>query len=51
VADLTRQHFDLVERKIEDLLEMRSTLALNLKRCTGAAIPECPVLDFLNEPV
>lgn len=50
VADLTRQHLDLVDSKIKDLTEMRRTLARNLARCTGREVPDCPVLEFLQEP-
>lgn len=50
VADLTRQHLDLVESKIKDLAEMRRTLARNLACCTGGEVPDCPVLEFLQKP-
>jgi MerR family transcriptional regulator, mercuric resistance operon regulatory protein len=48
VTKITRQHLDLVDSKISDLVEMRRTLALNLARCTGTEVPDCPVLDFLQ---
>ncbi len=51
VVEITRQHLQLVDSKISHLAEMRRTLALNLARCTGAEVPECPVLDFLQKPV
>lgn len=50
VAELTRQHLDLVESKIRDLVEMRRTLDRNLSRCTGRDVPDCAVLEFLKEP-
>ena len=49
VADLTRQHLDVVDAKIKDLADMRRTLARNLAGCTGKEVPECPVLDFLQK--
>lgn len=49
VASLTREHLDLVDRKIKELVEMRRTLARTLAHCTDADIPDCPVLEFLNE--
>ena len=51
VVKITRQHLELVDTKIGDLAEMRRTLARNLARCTGAEVPDCPVLDFLQKPV
>ncbi len=51
VVEITRQHLELVDTKIGDLAEMRRTLAVHLARCTGAEIPDCPVLDFLQKPV
>ena len=50
VVEITRQHLRLVDTKISDLAEMRRTLAVNLARCTGAEVPDCPVLDFLQRP-
>lgn len=49
VADLTRQHLDIVDTKIKDLAEMRRTLARNLACCTSEEVSECPVLDFLQK--
>ena len=51
VVEITRQHLQLVDTKIGDLAEMRRTLARNLAHCTGAEVPDCPVLDFLQKPV
>ncbi len=51
VVEITRQHLQLVDTKIGDLAEMRRTLARNLARCTGAEVPDCPVLDFLQKPI
>ncbi len=50
VADLTREHLDLVDSKIKDLGEMRRTLARNLACCTGEEAPDCAVLEFLQKP-
>jgi len=50
VADLTRQHLDLVDSKIKDLAEMRRTLAQNLSCCTGKEVPDCAVLEYLQKP-
>lgn len=50
VADLTREHLDLVDSKIRDLAQMRRVLARNLAGCTGEDVPDCPVLEFLQAP-
>lgn len=50
VADLTQKHLDLVDSKINDLAEIRHTLARNLACCTNENVPECPVLEFLQQP-
>lgn len=49
VAQLTRQHLDLIEAKIQTLGEMRRTLAKRLSRCNGSDDRECAVLDFLKK--
>ena len=49
VAELTQAHLDLVEGKLQILVEMRHTLAKTLSRCTGKDVPECAVLDFLKK--
>lgn len=48
VADLTREHLDLVDSKIKHLKEMRRILARNLACCTSKEVPDCPVLEFLQ---
>lgn len=50
VAELTQAHLDLVDAKLQTLVEMRRTLAKTLSRCTGKDVPECAVLEFLNKP-
>ncbi|MEE8506860.1 MAG: heavy metal-responsive transcriptional regulator [Kiloniellales bacterium] len=50
IAELTQQHLDLVGSKISDLMEMHRTLNRNLSKCTGMDVPDCAVLEFLNEP-
>jgi len=49
VTELTQEHLDMVDAKIRHLAEMRQMLARNLACCTGKEVPECPVLDFLQE--
>lgn len=49
VAELTQAHLDLVDAKLQTLVEMHRTLAKTLSRCTGKDVPECAVLDFLKQ--
>ncbi len=48
VADLTRQHLELIDAKIQTIVDMRRTLAETLSRCTGEEVPECAVLELLK---
>jgi DNA-binding transcriptional MerR regulator len=48
VADLTRQHLELIDAKIQTIVDMRRTLAATLSRCTGEEVPECAVLELLK---
>lgn len=49
VAELTQAHLDLVDAKLQTLVEMRRTLTKTLSHCTGKDVPECAVLDFLKK--
>ena len=49
VAKLAQAHLDLVDAKLQTLVEMRHTLARTLSRCTGKDVPECAVLEFLKK--
>ena len=49
VVELTQAHLDLVDAKLQTLVEMRRTLAKTLSRCTGKDVPECAMLEFLNK--
>ncbi len=49
VAELTQTHLDLIDGKLQILVEMRRTLAKTLSRCTGKDVPECAVLEFLKK--
>ena len=49
VAELTQTHLELIDAKLQTLVEMRRTLAKTLSRCTGKDVPECAVLEFLNK--
>jgi len=47
VAELAQAHLDLVDAKLQTLVEMRRILARTLTGCTGKDVPECAVLEFL----
>ncbi len=49
VAELAQANLDLVDAKLQTLVEMRRTLARTLSRCTGKDVPECAVLEFLKK--
>ncbi len=48
IQELTECHVNLIDGKIQNLMEMRATLSETLSRCTGREAPECAVLDFLR---
>ena len=47
VKELTLNHTDEVERKIEDLQRMSSVLREITSKCAGGKVPECPIIDAL----
>ena len=49
VAEVTRQHLELIDAKMKDLADMRLTLKRSLSRCTGEDVPDCAVLDDLRK--
>lgn len=49
VEDLTKRHLDLVDAKLQSLIEMRVTLTQALTRCSGRDVPDCAVLDLLKK--
>jgi MerR family transcriptional regulator, mercuric resistance operon regulatory protein len=49
IEGLTKQHLDLIDEKLHDLMEMRVSLAEYSARCTGKDVPDCAVLDFLKK--
>ncbi len=50
VRNLTLQHLDQVNQKIQGLLHMRDALQSLAERCDGqGCIHHCPIIDALNE--
>ena len=50
VEQLTMSHLELVDAKLQQLMDVRRSLTKYLSQCTGQDISECPVLDFLKKP-
>lgn len=49
VKALAEQHIDALERKVQDLQAMKSTLEHLVHCCHGDERPECPILDGLAD--
>lgn len=49
VKALTMEHAKSVREKIDDLTRMEATLLDIASRCSGDAVPECPILDALSD--
>lgn len=47
----TEVHLADVRQKITDLSRIEATLATTLATCSGADVPECPILDALGNAV
>ena len=48
VKALAEDHLAEIDRKIQDLQEMRHTLADLVTACAGDARPDCPILNSLS---
>lgn len=49
IKAITLQHAKNVQKKIADLRRMEKTLIEISKLCSGASIPDCPIIDALSE--
>jgi Cu(I)-responsive transcriptional regulator len=49
VKALALEQIDRLDRKVRELLEMKSTLERLAQACHGDGRPECPILDSLAE--
>ena len=47
INDLTVEHIANIRTKIADLVRLESTLVEISDKCSGGAVPECPVIDAL----
>jgi MerR family copper efflux transcriptional regulator len=50
VKALAQAHIQALERKAQDLLAMKATLAHLVQGCHGDDRPDCPILDTLARP-
>lgn len=48
VKERTKRHLADVRAKIADLRRIESVLAATASRCSGAEVPNCPVLDAIS---
>ena len=48
VKERTERHLTDVRAKIADLRRIESVLAATATRCSGAEVPNCPVLDAIS---
>lgn len=51
VEEITTRHLELIDAKLQSLMEMREILAEGLAQCTGRDVPDCAVLDLLEKSV
>ncbi len=49
VENVVRQHLDLTEEKIRELLEIRGVLAEKLALCSGERTPTCKHLELIQQ--
>ena len=50
VKERTERHLADVRARIADLRRIESVLAATASRCSGAEVPDCPVLDAISNP-
>ena len=48
VKERTERHLSDVRARIADLRRIESVLAATASRCSGAEVPDCPVLDAIS---
>ncbi|MEX0590998.1 MAG: helix-turn-helix domain-containing protein [Xanthobacteraceae bacterium] len=48
VREIAGRHLKDIQGKIADLTKLESLLNKTIKRCSGRAVPECPVIDVLD---
>jgi MerR family mercuric resistance operon transcriptional regulator len=49
VRDIAEQHLKQVRAKIADLAEIEHLLTETIDHCSGRTVPECAVIDMIEE--
>ncbi len=48
VRKIAKHHLNDIRAKMNDLVKLERLLAKTVARCSGNAVPDCPVLDILD---
>jgi MerR family mercuric resistance operon transcriptional regulator len=51
VKEIAGAHLVEVRKKLTDLARLEAILSKTIARCSGKAVPACPVLDMLGKPL
>jgi MerR family mercuric resistance operon transcriptional regulator len=51
VKAMTEEHVSDIRRKVKDLRRLERVLTELAARCSGNAVPDCPILDTLSNPM
>ncbi|MDP8993912.1 MAG: helix-turn-helix domain-containing protein [Pseudomonadota bacterium] len=49
VRDIAAQHLEQVRAKMADLAQIERLLASTIEHCSGKAVPECAVIEMLED--
>ena len=49
VKAMTEEHVTDIQRKVKDLMKLERVLTDLAAKCSGNAVPDCPVLDALSD--
>jgi MerR family mercuric resistance operon transcriptional regulator len=49
VREIAAHHLNRIRAKIADLTRLERLLSSTIDQCSGETIPECPVIDMLND--
>jgi len=49
VRVIAKRHLDDIRAKIDDLTKLERLLGRTVARCSGKKVPDCPVLDILDD--
>jgi MerR family transcriptional regulator, mercuric resistance operon regulatory protein len=49
VKAMTEEHVSDIRRKVKDLKKLERVLTELAAKCSGKAVPDCPILDTLSD--